>query len=472
MSIAPSSSGLYGDLHIELEDHALDGAKFDALSYTWGPSTLKEEQECALQIFTAVKLCYPILCRSKIVLVTKSLRDSLRRLRALEHDAQFECGYKRRKLPLTWADGVCINQNDKKEKAQQVLLMSRIYSESNLTFAYLGECLGEDANSVQNAMEVGSELRRMIEDGDSRCSQQEGNETWEQRDKKLFRASHWWNWAIFLSRSWFQRTWVLQEIILSGQEKCFVLCGPELDYLSTLMWGVFAARVKRWTTPLQRLLLDTVDENPTYQIYLPRIKDWMRRTHILAWIGQIWRVDPQPSLLSVTRSLLPQTTCFDPKDKIYGTLGFIADWRDLDQSILPVDYLLPTTDVFCRATKHVLSRSKNLDIVCSVPRRTDDTTTLRLPSWCPDYQQADPQPDTLMAAHATQDSFCTASGSDTNNFRDFALGVLLTSLLVRGCFCEILEEHSPMLASPASVDTKSLLKLLLANVQYCGRAGM
>lgn len=433
---------------------------------------MKEKQEYEVQIFTAVKLCYPIFCGGKIVLVTKSLRDSLRRLRALEHNVQFEREYKQRKLRYTWADGVCINQNDVEERAQQVLLMGRIYSTSNLTFAYLGECLGEDANGVQNAIKIGIELRRMTKDGDSRCSQQEGYRSWELRDKELFNASHWWDWAIFLSRIWFQRTWVLQEIILSGEEQCVVLCGPELEHLSTLMWGLFAARVKRWMAPIQNLLLDTVDESPTYQMYLPRIMDWAKRTHTLLWIGQIWRVDPQPSLLSVTRSLLPQTACSDPKDKIYRTLSFIADWRDLDQSILPVDYTLSTIDVFCRGTKHVLRRSMNLDLVCSVPRRTSNTTTLGLPSWCPGYQQVNPTPETLMAAHATQDSFCCASGSDGNNFRDFALEIPLTSLLVQGCSGEIVKEHSPILTSPTSVDIESLLRLLLANVQYCGRAGM
>lgn len=50
-----------------------------ALSYTWGepspfidPSTL---------VFTKVPRCYPIKCNKQIVLVTRNLRDALRRLR-------------------------------------------------------------------------------------------------------------------------------------------------------------------------------------------------------------------------------------------------------------------------------------------------------------------------------------------------------------------------------------------------------
>jgi hypothetical protein len=207
-------------------------------------------------------------------------------------------------------------------------------------------------------------------------------------------------------------------------------------------------------------------------MYLPKFMEWARRTHILAWIGQIWTVDLQPSLLSVTRSLLPQTYCSDPKDKIYGTLSFIADWRDLDQSILPVNYNLSTTEVFCRATKYVLNRSNNLVLVCSVPRRTNSTRTPQFPSWCPDYQQVDPTPETLMAAHATQDTFCSASGSDSNNFGGFDLRDPLSSLLVRGCCCEIVEEHSSIHGLPTSVDTESLLNLLLANVQHCEKSGM
>jgi len=129
-------------IQITLESHSLENAEFDALSYTWGASTLEECEQSDAQIFTTVERCYPVLCCNKIILCTKSLRTALRRLRTYHDDVKarvFQHVTRRPKLALTWADGLCINQDDPDERATQVALMGTLYTKANQVLAFVGE---------------------------------------------------------------------------------------------------------------------------------------------------------------------------------------------------------------------------------------------------------------------------------------------------------------------------------------------
>lgn len=68
-----------------------------------------------------------IECDGALVLVTKNCESALRRLR--EVDA----------WRILWIDAICINQDDLKERAQQVVQMRDIYSRANEVLICLGE---------------------------------------------------------------------------------------------------------------------------------------------------------------------------------------------------------------------------------------------------------------------------------------------------------------------------------------------
>jgi len=140
--ILPSETDPNEQIQITLESHNLENADFDALSYTWGASTLEECEQSDAQIFTTVERCYPVLCCNKIILCTKSLRTALRRLRTYHDDVKarvFQHVTRRLKLALTWADGLCINQDDPDERATQVALMGTLYTKANQVLAFVGE---------------------------------------------------------------------------------------------------------------------------------------------------------------------------------------------------------------------------------------------------------------------------------------------------------------------------------------------
>jgi hypothetical protein len=74
------------DLQCSLQVVSLDQCgEFDALSYSWGYATMDEQVEWSRQTFTTVQSCYPIEMDGKLALITRSLRNALRRLRQALH---------------------------------------------------------------------------------------------------------------------------------------------------------------------------------------------------------------------------------------------------------------------------------------------------------------------------------------------------------------------------------------------------
>lgn len=130
------SESYHGAVEVDLLDSDLDKAKFDAQSCTWCPLSLAEQIQADRQLFPNVQRYYPFLCAGKIIRVTKSLRDALGRLSIYNHS---QAAKQTGKLPLTWADDICINQHDWEKRSEQVALMEELYSKPTQVIAYIGE---------------------------------------------------------------------------------------------------------------------------------------------------------------------------------------------------------------------------------------------------------------------------------------------------------------------------------------------
>jgi len=121
--------------------------QYIALSYSWGPATSRIDPTTA--IFTQEPRCYPVRCNGALLLVTRNLRDALRRLRQNLYDFTFayrtgSCtiGVRKgflREVEYIWIDALCTDQNNLEERSHQVKIMRHIYSNALKTFAWLGE---------------------------------------------------------------------------------------------------------------------------------------------------------------------------------------------------------------------------------------------------------------------------------------------------------------------------------------------
>ena len=151
--------------------------------------TLKQIKEDIVTPYTALSYAWgnpndttSILVDKSSLQITKSLDCALRHSRDTE------------RIMYIWADGICINQHDNIEKAQQVLLMGEIYSIAHHTVI----CLGPGDSTS------GDILRKVQECFDN------DNYSSVELDVALARGLR-----KILNSPWFFRIWVLQELVLS-----------------------------------------------------------------------------------------------------------------------------------------------------------------------------------------------------------------------------------------------------------------
>jgi hypothetical protein len=136
---------------------------YDALSYVWG----KSDKTLPIRID---KLDLPI---------TPNLHEALTRLRHRYIER------------VIWVDAVCINQVDRIEKEQQILLMGKIYGQANRVIVWLGEAAHNSDQALEEIRIAGGEMS--------------SNSLNEEATEKAVLA--------LLQRPWFRRIWVREQVL-------------------------------------------------------------------------------------------------------------------------------------------------------------------------------------------------------------------------------------------------------------------
>lgn len=319
---------------------------YTALSYVWG----SDERPCL------------IFLDGKEFAITQSLHDALRDMR----DAT--------RARRIWADALCINQNDIPERNAQVKLMGKIYGLAASTIIYLGH-LTEDAANVLAAItwyateadnEIYDELTGTKPAADGDTEQAEVDALVEVASRDL------------LSRPWFQRVWVLQELVLSKSP--WIQCGRQ--------------RV-RWDDFCRRLLQKPTNLSGKYHTLL-RVLDDMNETRRGRATGKgksLW------DILSMRRGF----GVADPQDHVYSNLSIIDDLREA-REYLEVDYEQSVQRLFPRVAAYFLSKVYLIEVPSRIPELIPYIHDMRpeerlqgLPSWVPDWRY--PAPELVSQRH-------------------------------------------------------------------------
>ena len=158
---------------------------FTALSYVWEPAL-----ETGFQGRT-------IWVDLKQVLVGYNLYDALLHLRD------------ERESVLIWADAICINQLDFRERNNQVYMMRDIYSKAETTVIYLGaDDGGNTLLSAWNFLERECDDRTLVTE--QLCAYEFKGDLNDVENGVL-------------SRPWFRRVWAFQEVVVS--KRPLMQCG-------------------------------------------------------------------------------------------------------------------------------------------------------------------------------------------------------------------------------------------------------
>jgi hypothetical protein len=265
-----------------------DAPPFYAVSYTWGDPPATE----SLYINGTVLKIRKNLFHFFEVLTTKHMKKNER--------------YKGDNIWL-WADQVCVNQLFSEERNHQVQMMGSIFSQAVEVLVWLG-----DDKSGETALQ---KIKMMGED-----------------DAEILMPNEAYGNSIglrdFSNNPYWERLWIVQEIVLARSLTIFlrnsILEGPKFD--------VFCQKAKSFNTIMHNCTLFDL-------IYKKRYE-------------QVPDAGKAQSLLLDACYATLFSKCEDPRDKIYGLQGLLAE----DQRAV-IDYTQPKEQVLLDAAIKICTAS-------------------------------------------------------------------------------------------------------------------
>ncbi|KAM0425949.1 hypothetical protein ACHAPT_008888 [Fusarium lateritium] len=340
-------------LRLTLKRVSLSGlgrARYEALSYVWGPITGDRR----------------VYCDGKVIRVTPNCESALRHLRF-------------KKKPRTlWIDALCINQSSNAEKSRQVPLMGDIYESASRVLIWLGPGSKEIAAVFQRATFLypftSSPLYALRSFG-PRVGDQ------VRKWNLLYSVSNWlWHRCYSGSRSdaqvmsiisrneWFSRMWTIQEHLLA---KNSVLVAGR-DYCS---WTAFSSYWMWSLTAIQSVKETSLPASL-------RIATWVAFKNAAA-ARQGQSISSAPfDIFSGFVECARTHRARDPRDKVYAFLPLIQKLEPR-KAPLPVNYSLSPSRVYEEFARYTINMSGSLKYLESLPPLRYRST---LPSWVMDLQ--------------------------------------------------------------------------------------
>jgi hypothetical protein len=316
----------------------LAGTRFEAISYVWGSSVRNRT----------------VWCEGRPLRITTSLHQVLCRLRYPDAPRQL------------WADGLCINQDDTKEKGHQVGFMSKIYKEASRVLMYVGSDSGEDGERVSTLLRdlrcfIDRELQRLDTSVFDRFP-------FPASDDPVLTDPRWDAMNRLVRTEWFDRGWVVREAALA--QSGLLIWGQSVydwgNLMTVMTWAAYRA--------------NPVGENVVNFGYLEPHMDAYRDWNIDSLQAFLDEYNSKPRLLL---DFLSDNMSFsNPCDRIYAFLDLITE--PLDNLVLNPNYDLSTEEVFHDFAEqyiHATGHTGLLDYVVHFTHAPQSS----LPSWVPKW---------------------------------------------------------------------------------------
>ena len=403
----------------------IDKPEYAALSYTWGAPIFDHH----------------LICDGRRLAITAHLDAALRRFRTTT-------------WWMLWVDALCIDQTNIPERNYQVSIMKHIYSQAKMTFVYLGESslLDEEALQVMIFLTQVAKLlaesslaeledMKPLDDATSKVRDAairfRGNKnagspgTRTRTTDQLFAGfprpqrpgcgvMH-----ALLSRPWFSRIWIIQEILLSPY--VVVMLGEYrfdwklvTDYVHAdreLGLGFWHATLPQDPTVVQNFV-----SSKASVLGLLTVGNDSQRRFI--------------KLLSSFRKCHSS----DLRDKVYALLG-LAD--DQPARMITIDYSKSVEAVYLECAELLVKNGDGMEMleqagISGLPHAGHSSSVrLNLPSWVPDWSQ-----ETIPMVIWRQEHY--RAGGETQadmGFKDHGIG-----LNAKGIRIDAIHALAPLLA--------------------------
>ncbi|KAI1435777.1 heterokaryon incompatibility protein-domain-containing protein [Xylaria sp. CBS 124048] len=350
---------------------------YEALSYCWTPANPQHLIECNGSLFN----------------IGENLNSALRHLRCVEIERRL------------WIDAICINQDDLSEKGDQVLLMREIYRGSQCVLVWLGPATHDTGLAFGTLLRLSSywdeiserwtvdklsvlklgpfrdTLRQLLGTDIGRQKDIEDDQRFALQPPETAALQN------ILGRSWWRRTWVIQEVCLAKQ--VVMICGSE-----TLSWEDVAHGYLVAVGPGGLLTTIGASEEIDCCWRMYQLKTMFQDVqHQKETLEAPPSTDVVPSgqtvldlLTLVQMSSKHETTRLH--DRIYGVLGLATLHPTMQPSakkgpsIVP-DYTTTAKECFQKAAIAMMMDAGNLDVLSDPSYRLK--AGVDLPSWMPNW---------------------------------------------------------------------------------------
>ncbi|KAF4439784.1 Heterokaryon incompatibility 6 OR allele [Fusarium acutatum] len=343
-------------------------AAYEALSYTWGKPDSSSHRKIEIISNGA----------SHSMSISGSLYIALRELRRSNASR------------VIWADAICINQADVKERGQQVALMGKVFSGAWQVIVWLGEeedrCMCGNTvlkTSLSSASKAFARVCSVVNDWLAQAGQETLEATYSEISKDGKSTVHHANtndgkgsrsaMMLLFRRRWFSRIWVLQEAVLARHV--------------IVQLGSFQIRWE-WLGLSAAIVVHKSELSPSSFIR-DMTPTGAMNSYLMYRLSVSQKCFPRlefsfAQLLQVSRHFKSK----EPKDKIYGLLG-IETTDSVGKQVIP-DYRETTTSekVFEDIARLMLKTASPLTFLSGAGTFGDFDRSG--PSWVPSWHERRP----------------------------------------------------------------------------------
>ena len=353
---------------------------FTALSYTWGdPFRVEDDSEGIDSSDIWDQSNHLAFCNQQPVQLRKNLYEALQTIKQRDDRPTY-----------VWVDAICINQLDDDERSSQVGLMSDIYGRADLVIAWLGSELESSEKAEALLYTFGTGISNMIRrDGWEKVSKYGPTtpQLVEELGHLLPQESDWIAWNSFFHRSWFSRTWVLQEAALA--KRLVLLSGNHaFDFDDITLFNNYAVTAPWWPMRAPNYCGEKLPREITIPIVNTRhmFQGGLTLPTVARQLEGLHGAVNQGSVLLRVLSLARGFKSSNRLDKVYGNLGIIRRvlGDEFDESVLRPNYNISVSDLCLRVASYILTTVPILSLLSHVEETTEGRSH-SLPSWVPDF---------------------------------------------------------------------------------------
>jgi hypothetical protein len=303
--------------------------QYIALSYMWGSEDDLDE----------------IYIDDYIVPVRRNLQQALQ---ALNSTDSVKAGCK------IWVDALCIDQGSISERNREIKRMRHIYKNAINVVVWLGDA-EDGSNAAMDFINNISQARLQGMDNVRLCLR----ETFAAQGTTI-----WDDLSTLITRQYFSRLWIIQELAMGGGRETVILCGSRATTWDKLYRVYHSLHIFQGGHSDDELTNTTLEELRSAD---PAVYEAYRNVMFWKWEKcedfQILQDSESDNLETNKRHLMTRcrgALCATPLDKVYGILGLLGEGMSL--KIVP-DYETSVRQAYMDFSKAWIQNDGTLEVL-------------------------------------------------------------------------------------------------------------